>query len=86
MEELENSDASESHVRRLNAEEIITPKLVNTSYSQSQMDQWERSGRFRKSTFVLDQPKRGEEQQDDLQGESDGSQAIDTMTFPIPLR
>ena len=36
IEELGNSDASEIHCRRLNAREIITPKMV--LYSQSQME------------------------------------------------
>ena len=31
FEELDNSDVSEIHARRLHAKEILTPKMVNTS-------------------------------------------------------
>ena len=34
---------------------------------------------IRRSTLIRDQPERGEERRDDLQGDSDGSQPIDTM-------
>ena len=39
IEELEEMDACELHARRLNAKEVLTPQEVETSYSQSQMEQ-----------------------------------------------
>ena len=39
IEELETLDTSEIRARRLNANEIITPKMMKTLYSQSQMEQ-----------------------------------------------
>ena len=39
IEKLEEMDASELHARRLNAKEVLTRKEVETSYSQSQMEQ-----------------------------------------------
>ena len=39
IEELETLDTSEIRARRLNAKEIITPKMLKTFYSQSQMEQ-----------------------------------------------
>ena len=38
--ELENLDASEICARRLDAKENITPKMVKTSYSRSQTEQY----------------------------------------------
>ena len=39
MEELENLDASETHPRRVNAKEVLMPKMVKLSSSVSQMEQ-----------------------------------------------
>ena len=38
IEELEEMDASELHARKLNAKEVLTPKEMDTSCSQSQME------------------------------------------------
>ena len=71
---------SEIHARRLNAKEILRPKMVNTSYSQSPVECLNCMGDqgIRKSTLIRNDPERGE-LRDDLRGESDGSQRIDTM-------
>ena len=45
IEELENLGASEIHALRLNAKEVLMPKMVNISYSRSQMEQQTLSGR-----------------------------------------
>ena len=37
--ELEKMDASEIHAGRLNAKEVLTPKMVKLSDSRSQMEQ-----------------------------------------------
>ena len=39
IEELEEMDASELHARKLNAKEVLTPKMLEISCSQSQMEQ-----------------------------------------------
>ena len=39
LEELEEMDASELHARRLNAKEIITPKICENLVSREQMEQ-----------------------------------------------
>ena len=41
---------------------------------------------FRKATQVRDYPARGEEHRDDLRGESDGSQRLDTITADSDAR
>ena len=43
IEEWEHVDVSEIHARRLNAE-ALTPKMVNTSYSQAQVEQLKSGG------------------------------------------
>ena len=37
IEELQETDASEIHAKRLNAKEVLTPRVVTILYSQSQM-------------------------------------------------
>ena len=44
VEELEGMDASEIHVKRLNAKEVLTPMNGEKSYSQSHKTFWRRSG------------------------------------------
>ena len=39
VEELETMDASEIHAKSFNAKEVIFPKRMENSYSQSQMDE-----------------------------------------------
>ena len=72
---------SEIHARRLNAKEILTPKngehfifpIAGGMFKLSGGDQG-----IRKSTLIRDDPERGE-LRDDLRGESDGSQPLDTL-------
>ena len=89
-EELKNVDASEVHSRRLNTEEVLTPKKRAEFVFLSQMDQssWpEETKVFRTSTSIQEHPARGEEHNDVLQGESDGSQPSvpNEGSFPLPL-
>ena len=74
IEELEKMDASEIRSRRLNAKEVLKPKTVKNiipiadgTVKLSGGDQV-----LRTSTFIRDNPDRGEEQ-GYLRGESDGS-------------
>ena len=68
-------DASEIHARRLNAKEVLTPKMVNIvifpiadgTVKLSGSDQVPRT-----FTSIRDRPDRGDDQ-GNLQGESDGS-------------
>ena len=81
IEELEILDVSEIRARRLNAKEVLTPKngehfifpIAGGTFKLAGGDQG-----IRKSTLIRDDPERGE-LRDDLRGESDGSQRIDTM-------
>ena len=81
IEELERMDASENHVRRLNAKEVITPQngeyftfpIADGKVRLSGGDQV-----LRTSTLTRDSPERGEER-DDLRGESDGSPPQDSL-------
>ena len=61
----------------------VRRRMVNASYSQSQMEQSKLSGRdqvVQKSTLIRDQPERGQGLRDGLRGQADGSQPIDTVT------
>ena len=83
IEELDNLDASKIH-----AKEVITPKKWSTLHIPIADGTIKLSGGdqvFRKPTLVRDQPERGEEQKDDLRGESDGSQPLVTMTDGMEL-
>ena len=69
-------------VGELNAMDIITPKNGEHFIFLNEDGTAKLSGRdqgIRKCTWKRDQPERGEELRDDLRGESDGSQPIDTM-------
>ena len=74
IEELEDTDASELHARRLNAKDVLTPMkgdnfifpVADGTVKISGGDQ-----RLRKSTLIWELRDRGEEQEM-LQGESDG--------------
>ena len=62
--------------------DIITPKNSEHFIFRNEDGTAKLSGRdqgIRKCTWKRDQPERGEELRDDLRGESDGSQPIDTM-------
>ena len=77
FEELEILDASEIHARRLNAKEVLMPKNGENFTFPSADGTVKLSGGdqvFRKSTSIQDYPARGEERNDALRGESDGSQ------------
>ena len=81
-EELENLNASEIHPRRLNPKEVLMPKSgENCTFPIADGTLKSSGGHqvFRKPTLIRDQPERCEERKDDLRGESDGSQPIDTM-------
>ena len=78
IEELENLGASEIHARRLNAKEVITPKNGEHFICPIAEVKVKLSGRdqvLRTSTFT---PERGEERED-LRGESDGSQPLNSF-------
>ena len=91
--ELENSDASEIHARRLNANFFSNAedkKRIRIPFSR-----WirhvgrKRSDRrpvFRTSTLVQEHPARGEEHNNILQHESDGSQPSDQQTNDTEVR
>ena len=75
IEELEETDASELHARRLNAKEVLTPMKGGTFIFPITDGTVKISGGdedLRTSTLIWDSQDRGEEQ-DDLRGESDGS-------------
>ena len=83
IEELENLDASESHARRLNAKEIMTPNDgENFTFPIADGTVKVSGGHrgIRKFSLTWDHPKRGEALRDDLRGEVVGSQPIDTLT------
>ena len=75
VEELEKLDASEVHARRLNAKVVLIPKngvnfkfpFADGSHKLAGRDQV-----WRTPTLIQDDPARGEEHHDVLQGESDG--------------
>ena len=91
IEELENLDASEIHVRRLNAKEKIKPKN-GQNFMFSKADGTAKfSGRDygvgnRKSTLMRDQTVRSEEHSGALQRSSDKSQPIDETTDDAETR
>ena len=80
---MDKLDATEIHARRLHAKEVTTPKngehfifpIANGTVKLSGRDQV-----FRRSTSIHDHPARGEEYNDVLQGESDGSQPLVLVT------
>ena len=80
IEELENFDVSEIHAKEMTTPtngEIFKFPVADGTVKCSGSDQV-----FRNSFLIQDYhapPARGEEHEDDLQGESDGSQPIDTM-------
>ena len=83
IEELESLDASGIPARSLDAKEVLMTKMVNISSFRIEDGTVKLSGRgqiFRRSTSTRDHPARGEEHNDVLQGESDGSPPLDTQT------
>ena len=75
IEELEQTDASELHARRLNAKEESTPMRVENFIFPVAERKVKLSGGdqvLRTSTLIRDRPDRGEDQ-GNLLGESDGS-------------
>ena len=78
LEELEEMDASETMLKRLNAKEVITPKSEKHIFPVSDCggDQ-----ELKKSTLTRDHPIRGEGQRDFL-GESEGSLPPPHDSFP----
>ena len=83
IEELESLDAAEIHARRLNAKEVIMPKSGEHFTFPVADGTVKLSGRekvFRRSTSIRDHPARGEEHNDVLQAECDGSHPLDTLT------
>ena len=89
IEELEILDASVFRARRLNTKEVLTPQRGEDFIFPIADGTIKLSGRehgIRKSTSIQDYPKRGEERKDDLRGESDGSQPVDTMKDDSEVR
>ena len=75
IEELEQMDASELHVRRLNAKEVLTPMKGENfiiPVADGTVKIFGRDQDLRTSTLIWDNPDRGEEQAI-LRGESEGS-------------
>ena len=75
-------EAFEIRARRLNATEILTSKKRWKLHPTSQVEQQQLFGRdqgIRKSTFVRGQPEEAKDLRDDLRGEWDVSQPMDTM-------
>ena len=82
IEELEETDASEIHARRLNANGVLTPmKGDNFIFPVADGTVKTTGGdrRLRPSTLIRDHPERGEEQEV-FRGESDG------LSSPNPLQ
>ena len=66
MKELEEMDASELHVRRLNAKEALTPQRSGNFIFQvadGTVKIFRRGQRLRTSTLTRDRPERGEERE-----------------------
>ena len=81
IEELEILGASEIRARRLNAKEVITPKSGNPfmfSVANGKVKLFRRDQVLRPSTWIQDYPQRVEERED-LRGESDRSQPVDSF-------
>ena len=73
-------DESGIHARRLNAKEVLMPKNGQHYIFPIEDGTVKLSGReqvFRRSTSILDYPARVEEHNDDLRGETDGSQPLE---------
>ena len=78
-----NVDVSEIHARRLSAREVLVPKSGEFSTFPVADGTVNLSGRdlvFRKSSSIQDHPARGEGCDEDRQGESGGSQPLDTFS------
>ena len=82
IEELEEMDAPELHVRRLNAKEVLTPQRSGNLHipcsRRNGQNPWGEQ-RLRTSTVTRDRPERGEEEEI-LQGKSD------ELHSPTPLQ
>ena len=79
VEELEKMDASAIHARRLNAEEVLMPKVGEFVFPFADRSE-KLAGRdqvFRKSTLNQVHPARGEEHSNVFLEESDGPQPSD---------
>ena len=89
LEELENLDSSEIQSGRLNAKKVLTPKseaeFVFTSADRS-VTLAGRDQKFRTSTLIQDHPARGEEHDEVLQRETNGSQPSNQQTYGIEAR
>ena len=89
FKKLEILVASEIHAGKLHWNEVITPKNGGHFIFPIADGRVKLSGRdqvFRKSTSIRDHAERGEERRDELRGESDGSQQLDTMTCDSEAR
>ena len=83
VSELENLDASEIRARRLNAKEVLMSKKGQEfvfPFADGSVKLAGRDQVLRESTFIQDHSTRGQEQNDVLQGESDGSLPSDHQT------
>ena len=89
LEESETMDASEIDARRLNAKEIVTPKRGDFFVVRSQMEQQnclEETNGVRESILRRNQPVRSEDLREDLQGNSEKSQATDEAKVDVEAR
>ena len=79
---MEEIDASETHTRRLNAKEVLTLMsgvIFTFPVADGTVKVSGGDRRLRTSTFIMDRPERGEEQEV-FRGESDG------LSYPNPLQ
>ena len=83
IEELEQMDASELHVRRLNAKEVLT-RMKSDNFifpvADGTVETSEGDQRPRTATLIRDRPERGQEQEVPERGQSDG------LSSPTPLQ
>ena len=89
IEELEVLNTAEIHAWTLNAKEVLMPENGEEFVLSSQMDQssWQEEIWYSEHPpFFQDHPARGEEHNDVLQGESDGSQPLDQKADDIEAR
>ena len=86
LEELENVHASEIHLRRINAKEVLTPHRRDEFISPISDDKVKLSGRdqeFREPTLRQHRLVWSEDLSGELQGESEGFQPTETNSKRI---
>ena len=80
IEETENLDASEIHAGKSNAKEVLTPEKGEKFFpvADGTAKSSGRDHEFRESTPRLEQPARSDDLREELQGNSERSQPIET--------